>query len=91
LPKASVADPYHVDADPDPDPAFLFDANPDPDPIFYLDADSDPTFHFVSDPDPDPAPHESETNLQHWLTDPLWLCSIMSLKLNFEPTYMAPG
>ncbi len=57
-----VADPYHVDAD--PDPAFLFDANPDPDPIFYLDADSDPTFHFVADPDPDPAPHESETNLQ---------------------------
>jgi hypothetical protein len=28
--KPSVADTYHVDAD--PDPAFLFDADPDPDP-----------------------------------------------------------
>jgi hypothetical protein len=64
--KPSVADTYHVDAD--PDPAFLFDA--DPDPTFYLDVDSDPTFHFVADPDPDPAPDECETNLQqlaYWL------------------------
>ena len=27
---ASVADPHHFDADPDPDPAFHFDADPDP-------------------------------------------------------------
>ncbi len=75
----------HVDAD--PDPAFLFDADPDPDPTFYLDADSDPTFHFDAAPDPDPAPHECETNLQPLAyTDPLRLCSIMSLKLNCEPT-----
>ena len=34
----SVADPHHVDADPDPD--FHFDA--DPDPAFHFDADQDP-------------------------------------------------
>jgi hypothetical protein len=30
----SVADPHHVDADPDPDPACHFDADLDPDPSF---------------------------------------------------------
>jgi hypothetical protein len=46
-----VADPHHVDADPDAetDPTFNFDA--DPDPTFHFDADPDPTFHFDTDPD----------------------------------------
>jgi hypothetical protein len=30
-----VADPHHIDADPDPDPACHFDA--DPDPTFHFD------------------------------------------------------
>jgi hypothetical protein len=29
--KTSVADPHHLDADSNPDPAFHFDADPDPD------------------------------------------------------------
>ncbi len=32
----SVADPYHVDAD--PDPACDFDEDPDPDPSFQIKA-----------------------------------------------------
>ena len=36
--KSSVADPHHLDADPDP--------------AFHLDADPDPTFQFDADPDP---------------------------------------
>ncbi len=30
MPLGSVADPHHLDADPDPDPASHFDADPDP-------------------------------------------------------------
>jgi hypothetical protein len=47
-----VADPHHVDAD--PDPAFHFDEDPDQnrDRTFHLDADPDPTFQFYRDPDP---------------------------------------
>ncbi len=45
LVEASVVDPYHVDAD--PDPTYHPDADPDSDPdsdfLFY--ADPDPTFH----------------------------------------------
>jgi hypothetical protein len=41
----SIADPHHLDADSDPDPARHFDADPDP----YL------TFHFDADPDLDPS------------------------------------
>jgi hypothetical protein len=46
------AEPYHLDAD--PDPAFHFDADPDPDHTFYSDAvaDPDPTFQFDASPDP---------------------------------------
>jgi hypothetical protein len=36
----SVADPHHVDADPDSDPACQFDS----DSSFHFDADSDPSF-----------------------------------------------
>ncbi len=36
----NVADPHHVDAD--PDPACNFD--PVPDPIFHFDADPNPSF-----------------------------------------------
>ncbi len=54
---ASVADPHHIDADPDlafhfdanPDPSFYYDSDPDPDPAFQLDADPDPTTHFSPD------------------------------------------
>ncbi len=54
----SVADPHHIDADPDParhfdadpDPARHFDA--DPDPARHFDADPDPSRHFDADPDP---------------------------------------
>jgi hypothetical protein len=38
--KGSVADPHHIDADPEPD--YHFD-------------DSDPTFYCNADPDPDPS------------------------------------
>jgi hypothetical protein len=49
-----VAFYLRVDADLDPDPAYLFDADPDPDPAFYFDSDpdSDPAYHFDADPDP---------------------------------------
>ncbi len=48
-----VADPHHLDAD--PDPAFHFDVDADPDPTFHSDADADPNpaFYFEADPDPD--------------------------------------
>ncbi len=48
----SVADPHHVDAD--PDPAFHLDAKPDPDNTFHSDADLDPDPTLKLDPDPDP-------------------------------------
>jgi hypothetical protein len=65
----SVANPHHVDADPDsachfdadPNPARHFDA--DPNPAYNFDANPDPAYHFVPDPachldeDPDPAYH----------------------------------
>ncbi len=44
----SVADPHHVNAD--PDHAFHFDA--DLDPTFHSDADTNPTFQFYAEPDP---------------------------------------
>ncbi len=34
----SVADPHHLDEDPDPDPASHFDADPNPDLTFRFDA-----------------------------------------------------
>jgi hypothetical protein len=48
----SVADPHHIDAN--PDPACHFDA--DPDPACHFDADPDPACHFDADADPDPDP-----------------------------------
>ncbi len=42
IPVGSVADPHHVDADPDP--------------VCPFDADPDPTFHFDAVPDPDQDP-----------------------------------
>ncbi len=43
-----MADPHHLDADSDPDPACHFDADPnaDPDPACHFFSDPDPTFHF---------------------------------------------
>ncbi len=40
--KMRVADPHHLHADPDRDPAF------------YLNVDPDPDFNFNADPDPVP-------------------------------------
>jgi hypothetical protein len=40
----SVADPHHVDAD--PDPACHFDADPDPDPAYNFNTDTDLTVPF---------------------------------------------
>jgi hypothetical protein len=42
----SVADPYHVDAD--PDPVFRYNTDPDPETVRHFDADPDPdpTLHF---------------------------------------------
>jgi hypothetical protein len=48
----SVADPHHLDAD--PDPASHFDADPD----------TDPTFHFNADPDPAPGFQIKAQNLE---------------------------
>ncbi len=62
-PLYSVADPHHLDAD--PDTAFHFDpdSDPDPEPTFHSDADPAmlydplrlPAFHFDKYWDPDPA------------------------------------
>jgi hypothetical protein len=60
--RASVADPHHYVADPDPD--CHFDADPDPDcnidveldpdhACCHFYADPDPTFHIEADLDPD--------------------------------------
>jgi hypothetical protein len=59
----NVADPHHLDADFDPDPACHFDADPDPDSdsTFHCDPDPDATFHF--DPDPDPSFQMKAENL----------------------------
>ncbi len=46
----SVADPHHLDADPDADPDPACDAGPGP--VCHLSADPDLTFHFDADPDP---------------------------------------
>ncbi len=65
----SVADPHHLDAD--PDHAIPFDVVPDS--LFHSDADPDPTFHFDIDPDPafdlDPGP------------DPAFQCDRVRIKL----------
>ncbi len=44
----SIADPHHVDADPD----LVFHSDADPDPASHFDADPDPAWHFDADPDP---------------------------------------
>ncbi len=47
---ASVADPYHFNADPDPSLHFY--------------ADPDPAFHFNADPDLDHTPHQCDGNMR---------------------------
>ncbi len=53
----SVVDPQHIDAD--PDSTYHPDADPHPDPGFLFNADADPdqdtTFHPDADPYPDPS------------------------------------
>jgi hypothetical protein len=49
--RTNVADPHHLDAD--PDPYCHFDAIPDLD--CHFDAGPDPTFPFDADPGPDPS------------------------------------
>jgi hypothetical protein len=58
-----VANPHHIDAD--PDPACHFDA--DPGPAFHVDADPDPIFHFDADPDSDPSFQVKGQNLAKML------------------------
>jgi hypothetical protein len=48
--RGSVADPHHVDAD--PDPAFHFDADPDLTFLSFADPGPDPTTQFSQDLDP---------------------------------------
>jgi hypothetical protein len=50
--RTRVADPHHIDAD--PDPACRFDADPDP----------DPACHFDANPDPDPCFQIKAQNLE---------------------------
>ena len=47
-----VADPHHLNAD--PDPSFYFNALTEPDPAFHFNGDSvpDPFFHTNANPDP---------------------------------------
>jgi hypothetical protein len=42
--RSSVADPHHLEADLDPDPACHFDADPDLDPTFPFDVIPEPSF-----------------------------------------------
>jgi hypothetical protein len=49
---SSVADPYH------------FDADLDPDPVCHFDADPDPTLHFDVDPVPDHSFQKKALNLE---------------------------
>jgi hypothetical protein len=63
----SVADPHHLDADPDLDPVcHSFKADPDPDPTYHFHADPDPdlTFHFDADPNPSPSFQIKAQNLK---------------------------
>jgi hypothetical protein len=53
--QSGVAEPHHVNAYPDPDPAFHLTA--DPEPAFHFNADPEPAFHFNVDAEADPAPH----------------------------------
>jgi hypothetical protein len=48
-----VADPHHLNADPDP--------------AFHNNADPDTSVHFNVDPDADPAPYQSVENLSNRL------------------------
>ncbi len=73
--QGSVADPHHLNADPDPTLHFLpyldlqmLQNDPLRPPPFNLDADPDPAFHFDGDPDPafqfDAEPEPSAQNDQ---------------------------
>ncbi len=58
---ASVADPHHVDAD--PDPTFYSYADPDPDPTFQFNVESEPMYNS----------HFPDLNPPVLPNDPLWL------------------
>ncbi len=59
---ASVADPYHLDADPDSDPVCHSDSDPDPVCQFDAGPNPDPNFHFYADADADSDPNPSIQN-----------------------------
>ncbi len=42
----SVADPHHLNANPDPASHFDADPDPSPDPTFHSDANPDPSFQY---------------------------------------------
>ncbi len=62
----SVADPHHLDADPNPDAACNFDTEQYQDFTLHFDKDPDPdpTFDFDVDPDPDPTFQIEALNLE---------------------------
>jgi hypothetical protein len=60
--ETSVADPDHLDAD--PDPSFYCDADPALTVQFDVLLDPDPTYHFDAGSDPDPAPHQKDEGLR---------------------------
>jgi hypothetical protein len=82
-PITSVADPHHVDADPDPIPPCHFDA--DPDPAFQLDTDPhldpDPTVHFDADPDPGPCFQIRAQNLKKRSNRPI--LKLLRIRIQF--------
>ncbi len=86
----SVADPHHVDAD--PDHVCHFDADAYSDPACQFDADPDPTFYFDAVPDPDQNPsfqikaqnREKVLKLAHF---PNILASHLQIDADPDPAY----
>ncbi len=58
LANSRVADPHHINADPNP----AFHDKSDPDPAVHYKSDPDPAVHFNADTDP--VPHQSDGNLR---------------------------
>jgi hypothetical protein len=73
--QCSVADPHHIYADPDPDPACHFDEDPEP------------TFHFNADPDQEPSIQIKAQTLKKcsirliFLTFWLVICQLMRIRI----------
>ncbi len=70
---ACVADPHHIDAD--PDPACHFDADPD----------SDPTLHFNAGPDSNPSFHIKAQNIGKVLKQAHFPYILACLQIDADP------